>query len=68
MLMLVSCKEKYSPFVHRKYNSVRGKALDFVDLLIANKSHFVAESRRTSLSALYSFDKAVEQLKGAKKP
>ena len=49
---------------------VRGKELDFVDLLIVNKSHFVAENKGTSLSAFYSFDKAVEQLKGkgAKKP
>lgn len=47
---------------------VCGKELDFVDLLISNNSHFVAESRGTSLSAFYSFDKAVVQLKGAKIP
>ena len=48
--------------------SVRGKELDFADSLIAHKSHFVAEAKGTSLSGFYSFDKAVEQLKGAKAP
>ena len=47
---------------------VRGKALDFVDALIVNKSHFVAENKGASLLAFYSFDKAVMQLKGAKMP
>ncbi len=47
---------------------VRGKSLDFVDALILNKSYFVAESKGIELSGFYSFDKAVEQLHGAKKP
>ena len=47
---------------------VRGKALDFADALIVNKAHFTAENKGFSLSAFYSFDKATEQLKGAKKP
>jgi predicted nucleic-acid-binding protein len=47
---------------------VRGKALDFADVLIANKAHFTAESRGDFLVAFYSFDGAVEQLKAAKKP
>lgn len=48
--------------------SIRGKSLDFVDALILNKSHLVAESKGVDLSGFYSFDKAVGQLKGAKKP
>jgi len=47
---------------------IRGKELDFVDSLIVNKSHFIAKNNGVSLSAFYSFDKAVEQLKRAKKP
>jgi len=47
---------------------IRGKELDFVDSLIANKSHCVVENKGTRLLAFYSFDKAVEQLKGAETP
>lgn len=52
---------------YQESKPVRGKELDFADALIANKSHFVAENKGVSLSAFYSFDKAVEQLNGAKK-
>lgn len=45
---------------------VIGKELDFADSLIANKSHSVAEDIGSSLSAFYSFDKAVTQLKNAR--
>ena len=48
--------------------AIRGKELDFVDALILNKSNLVAESKGAELSGFYSFDKAVEQLKGAEKP
>jgi len=47
---------------------VRGKALDFADALIVNKAHFTAENKGSLLSGFYSFDKAIEQLKGSKKP
>ena len=47
---------------------VRGKELDFADALIAHKSHKVAADSGAPLSAFYSFDRAVAQLKGAKKP
>ncbi|MBL4571825.1 MAG: type II toxin-antitoxin system VapC family toxin [Gammaproteobacteria bacterium] len=47
---------------------VRGKALDFADALIVNKAHFTAENKGVSLEGFYSFDKAIEQLKTAKKP
>ena len=47
---------------------VRGKALDFSDSLIVNKAKFTAENKGFSLSRFYSFDKAVGQLKSAKKP
>ncbi|PTN12562.1 hypothetical protein [Nitrosomonas aestuarii] len=50
---------------YEEARSVRGKELDFADSLIANKSHFVAEDIGDSLSAFYSFDKAVTQLKNA---
>lgn len=46
---------------YEEAKSIRGKELDFADALIANKSHFVAESIGASLSAFYSFDKAVIQ-------
>ncbi len=47
---------------------VRGKSLDFADALIAHKAQYVAEEAGQALEAFYSFDKAVEQLKGAKTP
>lgn len=47
---------------------VRGKALDFADALIVKKAHFTTENKGFSLSGFYSFDKAIEQLKGSKKP
>jgi predicted nucleic-acid-binding protein len=53
---------------YEKSKPVRRKALDFSDALIVNKAHYTAENKGASLSAFYSFDKAVEQLKSAKKP
>lgn len=53
---------------YEESTSIRGKTLDFVDALILNKSHLVAEIKGADLSGFYSFDKAIEQLKGAKKP
>ena len=53
---------------YEESTSLRGKSLDFVDALILNKSHLVAETKGADLSGFYSFDKAVEQLNGAKKP
>lgn len=47
---------------------VRGKTLDFVDALIANKAHYAAHQKGFTLSGFYSFDKAVVQLNGAKTP
>ena len=47
-------------------NVIRGKSLDFADALIANKAEFSADSKGAELSGFYSFDKAVEQLRGAK--
>ena len=47
---------------------IDGKNLDFADSLIFNKSYLVAINKGTRLSSFYSFDKAVKQLKGAKKP
>ena len=47
---------------------IRGKELDFADALIAHKSHKVAAESGAPLSGFYSFDGAVAQLRGAKKP
>ena len=47
---------------------VRGKELDFVDSLIANKSRFFAENNGASLFYFYGFGKAVAQLKSTRKP
>ena len=47
---------------------IRKKELDFVDALICSKSHYVANRKGHKFKGFYSFDKAVEQLKGAKKP
>lgn len=53
---------------YQESTTVRGKALDFADALIAQKAHFVAGEGGQELEAFYSFDKAVKQLKGAKFP
>ncbi len=45
---------------------VKGKALDFPDALITNKAKHVAKLKGEELEAVYSFDKAVKQLKGAR--
>jgi len=45
---------------------VRGKTLDFADALITHKAHYVANIAGLELDGFYSFDKALEQLKGAK--
>lgn len=47
---------------------IRGKELDFADSLIVHKSHLSAKNKGSHLSGIYSFDKAIQQLKGAKKP
>ena len=44
---------------------IRGKSLDFADVLIANKAHYVASLKGVELSGFYSFDKAVTQLTAA---
>jgi predicted nucleic-acid-binding protein len=46
--------------------TIRGKALDFTDALIARKSEYVIHAKGAKFEGLYSFDKAVSQLSGAK--
>jgi predicted nucleic-acid-binding protein len=53
---------------YEETKTVRGKELDFVDSLIANKSRFFAENNGASLFYFYSFGKAVAQLKSTRKP
>lgn len=43
---------------------VQGKELDFSDALIVNKAMYSADQKGHSLSAFYSFDKAVERITG----
>ncbi|MEE9425237.1 MAG: type II toxin-antitoxin system VapC family toxin [Methylococcales bacterium] len=47
-----------------KAKPIRGKELDFADSLIVHKSHLSAKNKGTHLTWIYSFDKAVQQLKG----
>ena len=44
---------------------IRGKSLDFADALITRKSEYVALQRVAKFGGLFSFDKAVAQLRGA---
>jgi predicted nucleic-acid-binding protein len=53
---------------YQESKPVGGKVLDFADALIVHKAHYVAGEDRQELNGFYSFDKAVEQLKGAKAP
>lgn len=50
--------------------TVRGKTLDFADSLIVAKSHAIAQGKGKgkTLTAFYSFDKAVQQLEAARVP
>ena len=45
---------------------IRGKSLDFADALITRKSEYVAHARATKFGGLFSFDKTVAQLTGAR--
>jgi len=47
---------------------IRGKSLDFADALIVQKAHDIAGKYGEPLEGFYSFDKAVEQLPGARAP
>ena len=46
--------------------TIRGKSLDFADALIARKSAFVVQGKTEKFEGFFSFDKAVEQLVGAR--
>ncbi len=52
----------------RDSKSVRGKRLEFVDVMIAHNAHHVAIEDGHVLDGFYSFDKAVGQLEGVKAP
>lgn len=45
-----------------------GKSLDFSDALIASKARYIAEKAGMKLKGFYTFDKAAQQLHGAKAP
>ncbi len=47
---------------------VRGKLLDFADSLIVAKAHAVLQQQGETEPTVYSFDKAVHQLEGARAP
>ena len=46
--------------------AIRGKSLDFSDALITRKSEYVAQKKAAKFGGLFSFDKAVAQLSGAR--
>jgi predicted nucleic-acid-binding protein len=46
--------------------TIRGKSLDFADALITRKSEYVAQAKGAKFGGLFSFDKAIAQLSGAK--
>ena len=46
--------------------TIRGKSLDFADALITRKSEYVAQAKGAKFGGLFSFDKAIVQLSGAK--
>jgi predicted nucleic-acid-binding protein len=51
---------------YEESKSIRGKSLDFADALIARKSAQVARAKAAQFGRLFSFDKAVSQLHGAR--
>ena len=53
---------------YRKAKSVGGKMADFSDALIVNKAEFTASSHSFTLSGIYTFDIAAQQLPGTKAP
>lgn len=51
---------------YEESKAIRGKPLDFADALITRKSEYVARAKGAKFDGLFSFDKAVAQLSGAK--
>lgn len=53
---------------YRKAKSVGGKMADFSDALIVHKAKFIAGRHSETLSGMYTFDVAAQQLPGVKAP
>ncbi len=51
---------------YKKSKVVKGKSADFPDALIVNKARFVIENKGEAFKGSYTFDKAAQQLPGAK--
>jgi predicted nucleic-acid-binding protein len=52
----------------RKAKPVGGRMADFPDAMIVNKATAVAADLKTTLKAVYTFDKAAQKLPGMKAP
>lgn len=52
----------------RKAKSVGGRIADFPDALIVNKAKAVSRGLNTKLKAVYTFDKAAQQIPGTEAP
>ncbi|MEN8180232.1 MAG: type II toxin-antitoxin system VapC family toxin [Pseudomonadota bacterium] len=52
----------------RKAKPVGGKIADFPDALIINKAKVIANDRNERLKAVYTFDKAAQEIAGARAP
>ncbi len=53
---------------YENFKISKGKQLDFADALIVNKAKYHGEVRGHKANFIYSFDKAVAQLDGARVP
>lgn len=51
---------------YEESKTIRGKSLDFADALITRKSEYVIQAKGEKFEGLFSFDKAVAQLSGAR--
>ncbi len=51
---------------YEESKTIRGKSLDFADALITRKSEYIAQTKGVKFGGLFSFDKAVAQLSGAR--
>ena len=53
---------------YRNAKPVKGKEADFADALIINKARYIADNQGYSFEGIYTFDRAAQEIPGAKAP
>ena len=53
---------------YRNAKPVKSKEADFADALIINKARYIADNQGYSFEGIYTFDRAAQEIPGAKAP